>query len=81
MEDQEIKRKIIEYAREHPNAADTVEGITQWWIGGGPRRFTEGDVERAAEQLVMEGKLHKKIKSDSTAMYFANPEELHSSTI
>ena len=37
-----VVRKLIEYWLEHPNAADTAEGICRWWLS---------DVT-ASEQLV-----------------------------
>lgn len=29
---EEIARKILDYLRKNPNAGDTLEGITKWWL-------------------------------------------------
>ena len=29
---EELEEKILNYLRKHPDAADTVEGITGWWL-------------------------------------------------
>ena len=29
---EELSEKILNYLRKHPNAEDTVEGITRWWL-------------------------------------------------
>jgi hypothetical protein len=29
---EEISRKILDYLKKHPNAGDTLEGITMWWL-------------------------------------------------
>ena len=29
---EELANKILNYLRKHPDAGDTVEGITKWWL-------------------------------------------------
>jgi len=31
---QRIANEIENYLKDHPNAADTIEGITKWWLPG-----------------------------------------------
>ncbi|MCK9623090.1 MAG: hypothetical protein M0R47_21455 [Methylobacter sp.] len=31
---QKIADQIESYLKDHPNAADTIEGITKWWLTG-----------------------------------------------
>jgi hypothetical protein len=44
-----IASEIIEYLRSHPDAADTAEGITQWWLSN--RMGVQGDVGEALRHL------------------------------
>ena len=45
---------ILAYLDEHPDAADTVDGIRQWWLLGGADRST-ADVQAALDLLVDRG--------------------------
>jgi hypothetical protein len=41
--EERIALRILAYLEEHPQAKDTSEGISQWWLAG------EGDKPRSAE--------------------------------
>lgn len=45
---------ILAYLDEHPDAADTVDGIRQWWLPGGADQST-ADVQAALDLLVGRG--------------------------
>jgi hypothetical protein len=52
---QAVALAIAEYLAQHPDAADTVEGIQRWWL---PERFVDGAPEvlaAALEGLVARG--------------------------
>lgn len=64
-----ITDEIVRYLSAHPNAADTVKGITTWWLareGGIP---DVQEVEAALEYLVIKGVLAKRVKADGEAIY------------
>lgn len=46
---------ILNYLRDHPDAEDTVEGISQWWVGE-----TRAVVEKALCILVREGAMEQR---------------------
>ena len=50
-----VAAAIRRYLNEHPNAADTVEGIARWWLSGSSGNERLADVERAMELLVLQG--------------------------
>ncbi|MBI4873169.1 MAG: hypothetical protein HY822_00905 [Acidobacteria bacterium] len=45
-------RQILEYLLRHPDANDTLEGISRFWLPHGGREWSEGEVWRAVELLV-----------------------------
>ena len=45
---------ILAYLDVHPDAADTVDGIRQWWLVAGAERST-ADVQAALDLLVERG--------------------------
>jgi hypothetical protein len=64
-----VAAAIRRYLRDHPHAADTLEGIALWWLSGnaGNERLT--NVQRAIEQLVNQGEVVRQIRRDGTVIY------------
>jgi hypothetical protein len=57
-EDAEVEKSVLAYLDGHPQAADTLRGIVNWWL---PRQRYERDrrrIEQALGALVLQGKLH-----------------------
>lgn len=70
--DQEIAKlaeEISHYLTLHPSAADTVEGITNWWLKH--IRFDESKdrVALALDYLIKIGKVSQKKLTDGTTLY------------
>ena len=67
--DEELARLILGYLREHPGAADTLEGITKWWVMR--QRISESTeaVQRALEKLVSEGLIARRRTVDGQSSY------------
>jgi len=73
----QIVRGILQYLHDHPQAKDTVEGISQWWL---PREagYTTAEVDRAVTQLISEGLIVTTQRKGSPQCYAANPSRLGS---
>lgn len=56
---QEVARQILAYLREHPDAGDTIKGISEWWLM--EQRIKKGiaTVEKAVEILEKKGLVNK----------------------
>src|SRR5689334_10740482 len=46
----ELGQAILDHLAQHPNAADTLEGICQWWLPD-RLRCSEAQVERVLKEL------------------------------
>jgi hypothetical protein len=64
-----IARIIDRYVTEHPNAADTPEGIRSWWIARHLPRTSLEDVQKALDHLVVRGRLIRVTLADGTTVY------------
>jgi hypothetical protein len=67
-----LAEAVRRYLREHPNAADTVEGIAEWWLPGGADGGCLSNVQGAVERLVKRGEMVRRILGDGTAIYERN---------
>ena len=47
-----LEVQILAYLKEHPQASDTIEGISQWWLPGVYHTKSLGEVRAALEHLV-----------------------------
>jgi hypothetical protein len=47
----------MEYLRANPSAADTVDGIIQWWLPLQGDEMKREDIEGALEDLVKQGQV------------------------
>ena len=67
----ELKAAIARYARDHPDACDTLEGIRAWWL-----RHLRGASERVLEALIeleREGVMMRRLVSGGTEMWSTAP--------
>jgi hypothetical protein len=70
-----LARGIEHYLKQHPNAADSLEGIQHWWLFR--HRYAEDtlQVERALERLIAEGVVVRRILPDGRAVYSGRKAE------
>ena len=64
---------IETHLAEHPNAADSVEGVTRWWLAGYRAGVSRQDVEEALEVLVQRGRLRSVRLADGNTLYCSVP--------
>ena len=56
---EEIEEMIMSYLQKHPDAGDTLEGITRWWLELERIDQSGDEVATAIESLVKKGSLKK----------------------
>jgi hypothetical protein len=67
----ELAETILGYVASRPDAADTIDGICEWWI---PRqRYVQAraDVLAALERLTARGHIHARTGADGQVLYRA----------
>ena len=64
-----VAREISRYLDEHPNAADSIEGIAEWWLVRQRFEETVGLVQQAVEYLVEQGQVEKVIGHSRKIIY------------
>ena len=69
-----IARKIADYLREYPNAADTADGVFKWWLSREQVRCRHEQVESALEYLIADGSVVKTLLADGRTLYSFNKE-------
>lgn len=67
--ERELERSLLDYLRRHPQAADTLRGIVNWWLP--QQRYESGlrRIERVLSRLVVEGQLHCNRLPDGEVLY------------
>ena len=54
-QDDDIDRAVLHYLEAHPSAADTLEGITEWWLERRRVVVAVDTVTTALERLIGQG--------------------------
>ena len=65
----QLRDEILKYLAAHPQAADTVGGIANWWL---PRQRYEEEIQRvqeALDELVERGLVARTTVADGTILY------------
>jgi hypothetical protein len=78
IEQQEIEslaEEIAEYVAQHPNAADAIDGIIQWWLPDQRLEKTRERVQAALDLLEREGVVASSIHKDGHVIYAACPTD------
>lgn len=72
-EQTELALRILRYLYANPNAKDTLDGITEWWLLRVKIEEAVKDVANAISWLVAKGFVLQKQLPDSTTIYTINP--------
>lgn len=70
-----IAAEIMTYLHRRPMASDSLDGITHWWLVEQAIVKNKKLVEEALAHLAHEGKVVKRISSDSRAIYSLDPTQ------
>ena len=73
----EVTLKILRYLDQNPNAADTVDGILEWWLPKQSIYEEEKVVKRALDELVKQNLILATRSSDARRHYRLNTEYIH----
>ncbi len=71
-----VAKKILRYLNENPNAADTVDGILEWWLLKQSMVEERQVVERALRALVASDLIRTVHSADSRTHYQLNVDRL-----
>jgi hypothetical protein len=69
---------ILGYLRRHPQAKDTIEGITEWWLLEERIVRAELAIQAALDELVADGWVLRESQFDGRVFYRANPAKIAS---
>jgi hypothetical protein len=64
-----IQSDVLGYLRNHPNAADSVEGIRQWWLLAEMARRSSARVQAALDELVAADLVDCRVMEDGRLVY------------
>jgi hypothetical protein len=67
-----IANEILAYLVKHPEAQDTLEGITEWWLLEQRIRYAVAEVDGALNKLVADGLLVIRQCADGRTYYGLN---------
>lgn len=65
----DLRGEILLYLQNNPNAADSLEGIVNWWLPQIYHSIDAASVEQVLEQLIAEGRVKKLSLIDGTNLY------------
>jgi Fe2+ or Zn2+ uptake regulation protein len=65
-----LQNAVLQYWRNNPNAADSLQGIINWWLPKqGYEKVAMESAYQALEQLVAAGVVEKVLLVDGTVLY------------
>lgn len=64
-----IRKEILQYLQTHPDAADSLNGIVNWWLSSKCSAEDMKKVECVLEQLIKDGLVKKIALIDKTIIY------------
>ena len=75
MDKDEGSKRIISYLHKHPDAGDTLEGITRWWLGFEKIDESVKDVSIVIEGLIKKGLVKKEELQGGKVFYKIGEKE------
>ncbi len=71
----DIVRMILDYLKKNPDAGDTLEGISRWWLEYEKIDSTMEEVAVVLETLIKEGKVKRQVIHGKNPVYMLAKEE------
>lgn len=68
----EVEAAVLAYLHRHPQAADTLEGVVQWWLPQQRYETARRRIERVLEDLVARGELRCERLPGGATLYRLN---------
>ena len=65
----QLENSILRYIEEHPNAADTVDGIAAWWLNEKLTADELHQVQQALDNLLNSRRMRVRKSADGHAYY------------
>ena len=65
----ELHDVIVDYLQNNPNAADSLEGIMNYWLPQAYKKIDRARIEQVLEQLIAEGLVRKITLAGGTIIY------------
>jgi predicted transcriptional regulator len=75
-ETSQVSNSILAYLAKHPDAQDTVEGITDWWLLQRRIEVESSLVQQALLELTQDGLILKRKGRDARIRYRLNKSKL-----
>jgi hypothetical protein len=72
MDKKEVKEAVLQYFHDHPDAQDTIEGITEWWIARSLIDLNAETVREVIIQMCADGLLIRNNVGYSSQLYRLN---------
>ncbi|MCP5007184.1 MAG: hypothetical protein GY941_25065 [Planctomycetes bacterium] len=66
---------ILNYLRKNPNAGDTLEGISKWWLDFEKIDIKVDEVSKVLEALIKEGKVKMQVIEGDNPVYLVERKE------
>jgi hypothetical protein len=67
----QAEQVILDYLARHPFAADSEQGIAQWWLASAGVLVTADELQRALGALLQQGRIERVPLPDRGAIYRA----------
>lgn len=64
-----IEQIVVDYLLEHPRSADTLEGISAWWLAELGKPPTRAELHKALTSLIEDEVLRSSLMADGTPVY------------
>ena len=75
-EQEEISRMVLDHLRENPDAGDTLEGISEWWLNFKKIEISVDEVSKTLEELFEKDLIKKFKNSNGSLMYKVKKDKL-----
>lgn len=67
--EERVTREISRYLDAHPDAADTIDGVLQWWLSPALAGASRETVQRALARLIAAAEVESRVLVDGAVVY------------